>query len=129
MSKWQRLNSFKDKIRVKIWQNVTKTNVSINNFETVKLIRFQWNLAKVQKPKGSDRQCMVVELTCSIIENFFRIHLRPIRRFYGAYLFSKSANAIFKILIDCPFWRDDFENRFFFNYSMTTRKNVTKILQ
>ena len=42
----------------------------------------------------------------SIIETFFRIHLRPIRRLYGAYLFSKSANAIFKILIDRPLWRD-----------------------
>ena len=33
--------------------------------------------------------------------------------FYRAYLFSKSANSIFKILIDCPFWRDYFENHFF----------------
>ena len=40
---------------------------------------------------------------------------------YGAYLFSKSANSIFKILIDiCPFKRDDFENRFFKNYSKTS---------
>ena len=29
---------------------------------------------------------------------------------YGAYLFSKSANAIFKILNDCLFCMDDFEN-------------------
>ena len=33
-----------------------------------------------------------------------------IRCFNGVYLFSKSANSIFKILIDFPFWRDDFEN-------------------
>ena len=38
----------------------------------------------------------------------FRIHLRPMRRFYGAYLFSKSAIPIFKILLGFPFWRDDF---------------------
>ena len=74
--------------------------------------------------KVSDRQCMVFDLR--ILELFFRIHLRPIRRFYGAYLFSKSANSIFKILIDCPFWRDDFENRFIKNYSIRTMKNVTK---
>ena len=36
-----------------------------------------------------------------LLRIFYRIHLRPIRRFYGVYLFSKSANAIFKILIDC----------------------------
>ena len=40
--------------------------------------------------------------------DIFGIHLRPLRRFWGAYLFSKSANSIFKILIDCSFWRDDF---------------------
>ena len=39
---------------------------------------------------------------------------------------SLTANAIFK---DCSFWRDGFENRFYLNYSMTTPKNVTKILQ
>jgi len=44
---------------------------------------------------------MVVEL--SIVENFFGIHLRPMRRFYGAYMFSKSANSIFKTFIDCSF--------------------------
>ena len=77
--------------------------------------------------KGSDRQCMVVELIMQYwMSIFFRINLRPIRRFYGAYFFSKSANSIFKILIDCPFWKDDFENRFL-NHSMTTTKNVTKI--
>jgi len=26
----------------------------------------------------------------------------------GAYFFSKTENAIFKILLDCPFWRADF---------------------
>ena len=40
---------------------------------------------------------------------------------------------MFKILIDFPFWRDDFENRFWFfrDYSRTTSttKNVTKVLQ
>ena len=43
---------------------------------------------------------------------FFRIYLRPLRRFYGAYLLSKTANSILKILIDRSFLRDDFENRF-----------------
>ena len=37
----------------------------------------------------------------------FRNHLRPMRGFYGAYLFNKSANSIFKILIDCPLWSDN----------------------
>ena len=41
----------------------------------------------------------------SIIEKFSRIHLRSIKRFYGKYLFSKSENWLFKILIDCLFWR------------------------
>ena len=59
-------------------------------------------------------------------ENFERIHLRPIRRFYGAYLFNKSSNAIFEILIDCSFWSGDFENQFYFNHSMTTTKDVAK---
>ena len=71
--------------------------------------------------KGSDRQCLVVELRLYYWE-FFRIHLR---RFNGADVFSKSTNAFFKILIDCPFLRDDFENRFCLNYSKTTTKNVT----
>ena len=48
--------------------------------------------------EGIDQQCMVVELIeCSIIEKSFRIPFRPIRRFYGAYVFfSKSANAVLK---------------------------------
>ena len=72
----------------------------------------------------------IVELRYfSIIMTFFRNHLRPIRRFYGPYLFSKSANSIFKVLIDCPCWRDDFKSRFYKNYSKPTKKNVTKFLQ
>ena len=59
----------------------------------------------------------------------FRNHLRPMRGFYGAYLFSKSANSNFKILIDCSFLRDDFENRFLKNYLISTTKNVGNILQ
>jgi len=64
--------------------------------------------------------------SCSITEKFFRIHLRPMRLVYGAYLYSKSANSIYKILIDCPFWRDDFENWFYLNYSITPTIKVTK---
>ena len=45
------------------------------------------------------------------------------KRFYGAYLFSKSANVIFKILLDGSFLRDDFENWFLKNYSITAAKN------
>ena len=73
--------------------------------------------------KGSDRQCMVVELRLRYYwgKNWFQ--LRPNRRFYGAYLFRKV--AIFKILIDCPFWKYDFENRFYLNYSKTTMTNLT----
>ena len=36
----------------------------------------------------------------AVLENFFMIYLRPIRRFYGAYLFSKNANSKVKNLID-----------------------------
>ena len=62
--------------------------------------------------KGSDRQCMVVEPRLQYIEIFLEFNLRPIRHFYVVYLFSKSVNSIFKILID-SLLRDDFENRFF----------------
>ena len=58
----------------------------------------------------------------------FWIPLRHIPLFYGACLFRKSAISIFKILIDCPFWRDDFENLFNKNYSKRKKKNVTKFL-
>ena len=64
---------------------------------------------------------------CSIVEKFFRNHLKPIRLFYSAYLFSKSTNSIFKILIDCWLLRDDFENRLLKNYSIKMTKNVVKI--
>ena len=60
---------------------------------------------------------------CSVVEKFFRIHLRHIRRLHNAYFVSKSENSIFKILIDWSFWRDDFENQF---KIITTTKNVTK---
>ena len=64
-----------------------------------------------KKVKGSDCHCMVAELRLQYYWDIFRIHLRPIRR-YSAYLFSKSANSIFKILINCLVWRDNFENWF-----------------
>ena len=70
---------------------------------------------------------MIGSLTVNeVVETFFRNHLRPIRSFYGAYLFSKSANSIFKILIDCSFSGDDFKKRYSTNYSITTTKNVVK---
>ena len=73
--------------------------------------------------KGCDQQCMVVKRRMySIVEKFFRYHFRPMRRFYGAYLFSKSANSILKILVVSSFLRDDFENRFLKNYLITQRK-------
>ena len=65
---------------------------------------------------------------CRIIEKFCRIHLRPIRRFYGESLFSNSANSILKISIDNQIWRDEFDNRFYLNYLITTTKNVTNNL-
>jgi len=43
---------------------------------------------------------MVIELRMYFCGEFFRNNLRSMRRFYGAHLFSKSANSIFKILID-----------------------------
>ena len=36
----------------------------------------------------------------------------------------KGRKVNFKIIIDCSFMRDDFENRFLKNYSSTTTKNV-----
>ena len=57
--------------------------------------------------KGSDRQCMVVELRLRYywVEKIGFIWDRDLTNvcFYGAYLFCKV--AIFKILIDCPFWK------------------------
>ena len=60
--------------------------------------------------------------------NFLRNHLRPFLRFYGAYFFSESANSILKILTDCSFLRNDFENQFLRNYSIATTKNFFTIL-
>ena len=66
---------------------------------------------------------------CSNIEKRIRIHLRTIIRFYGAFLFCKRTNVVFKILIDWRFWMDAyFWNRFYLIYSTTT-KNVTKNVQ
>ena len=82
--------------------------------------------------KGVTGNVWYLNWECSIVETFFKIPLRLMRCFYGAYLFSERANSIFETLIDCSFWRarrDDFENRFFFNSSRTTTKNVTSILQ
>ena len=45
---------------------------------------------------------LLLKKECFIVEKFYRNHLRPIRRFYSAHLFSKSTNSIFTILID--FW-------------------------
>ena len=47
---------------------------------------------------------------CRIVEIFFGNHLRPMRRFNGAYLFSKSKTFIFKILVDCSFFKKLFNN-------------------
>ena len=63
------------------------------------------------------------------ITRFYSAYLRTITRFYSVYLFSKSANSIIKILIDCIFWVDDFENQFYEKYSKTTKKNAAKFLQ
>ena len=45
-----------------------------------------------------------------MVGHFFRIHLRPITRFYGLQLLSKSKNSIFKILLStllpCRWWHD-----------------------
>ena len=51
------------------------------------------------------------EIAVLLRNNFLGLILDLLDVFTGAYLLSKSANSIFKILIDCPFWRDDFENR------------------
>ena len=58
--------------------------------------------------KGSVLLDMVAELRMQYCRD--REIERSFRNFYGAYLFSKSVNLIFKILIECPFWRDDIEN-------------------
>ena len=61
------------------------------------------------------------------MEKSFRNPLRPMIRFYDAYLFSKRANLNFKILIDCLFLTDDYENSFLKSYSIMTKKNEIKI--
>ena len=43
--------------------------------------------------KGSDRQCMVVELNVQYCGKIFRIHLRHIKRFYDVYLLSFSSKS------------------------------------
>ena len=58
-----------------------------------------------------------------MVETVLRFHLRHMRRIYP-YLFSKSANSIVKILINCSFWKDDFENRFLTNYSKCNNKST-----
>ena len=58
----------------------------------------------------NDRFCIVFGSFFAFI--YSRVnHLRHIR-FYGKYLFRKSANSIFQILIDCLFLINDFENWF-----------------
>ena len=97
--------SWKIRVILKGWIHIL---YGFKNFKIIfKVKRFLLN---------PDWQYMVVELIeCSLVKIFFRIHLRPVRRFYGAYLFNKSANSIFKILLQCPFWRKwrDFKNWFF----------------
>ena len=53
--------------------------------------------------KGSVWLDMLVELRMQYCGKLVRVHLKPMRRFYGAYLFNKSANSIFNILLDCSF--------------------------
>ena len=67
---------------------------------------------------------MVVELRKHYCRDIFKGLI--CETFYGAYLFRKSTNSIFT---NCPFWRDDLENPFFKNYSMTTANNLTNIQQ
>ena len=69
---------------------------------------------------------------CIIVEKFVRNHLRPIRRFYGAYLLRKSANSNYNILMDCSYLRDDFGNRLkkiFNNDNEKCRKKFYSILR
>ena len=63
---------------------------------------------------------MVVELRKQFCREFFMKYLRSIGWFYGVNLSSKSANSVFRI--DCPFWRDYFENRFFYFSMKITKK-------
>jgi len=56
--------------------------------------------------KGRNRQCVGVDLRMQFCKEIFHDSFDPVRRFYGPYLFSKSANSIFTIL-QWPFWRDD----------------------
>ena len=55
--------------------------------------------------------------------------LRPILRFYGAYLFRKRGISIFKSSLIVYFGGMTFKNQFFKNHSKTTKKNVTNFLQ
>ena len=44
-------------------------------------------------------------------------------------VYSVHVSSIFKILIDCSLFRNDFQNRFLTNNSITATKNVLKIEQ
>ena len=59
------------------------------------------------KIKGSNRQWMVVELRLQYCREFFRIHLRNIKRFKDLKLLSLSEKTTFKIinLGVCTFWK------------------------
>ena len=77
-------------------------------------------------------RCRIKDEGCRIKDEGFRIkdvglRMKELRSIRCSYLFSKSAKSIFKILIEYPFWRDDFENPFYKHHSKTTNKNCDKI--
>ena len=60
-------------------------------------------LEKICPFKGSDGNVWWLNWECSIVDNFFRIHLRLIKRFFAVYLLSLSVKSPFKIMNLCGY--------------------------
>ena len=99
---------FKIKIfnKFNLVSNLIYSEIKLNLMHTKKRFNYHLTISLREWP------AMYGSWTEIAVETTFRIYLRPNRRFYCAYLIRKGANSIFKILIDFPFRRDDFENRF-----------------
>ena len=82
-------------------------------FSKQNLIRFSF-----KRFKGSDRQCMVIELRFQYHREFFQDSFETYQTFLRCRCIFVQQGCKFNI------YRDDFENGFQINYSKTTKKNV-----
>ena len=64
-----------------------------------------------QRLKGSDRQCIVVDLRMKYFGNFFYESFETYETSSRCIFVCKSANLIFKIIIDWLFLREDLKDR------------------